>query len=110
MASPTSDASQVKWPPIAISIVALVLGALGQWPYGFFVLLRFVVCATAIYLGFCAKEIRRPFWLVTMWGIALLFNPIVPVHMNRSDWQVLDFLIAILLMLSYRMADIEIQG
>ena len=77
------------WPGIA-SNVLLTVGVFGRWPYGFYVLMRFVVCGSAAYLAVGAHRDKSHFWMWVMGAVALLFNPLVPVHMHRHDWQRLD--------------------
>lgn len=77
------------WPGIA-AIVFLVAAVFGRWPYSFYVLMRFVVCGSAAYLALGAYRDKSQFWMWIMGAMALLFNPLVPVHMSRHDWQRLD--------------------
>ncbi len=83
-----------KWPALA-SIAFLLLAAVGGWRYGFYTLLRLVVCGSAIYLAVQANKLRKSAWVWVMGGTAVLFNPLVPVRVHRSDWQVLDFIGAV---------------
>lgn len=83
----------------AIIPAALLLGAVfGHWPYGFYTLMRFVVCGCAIYLAVNANRGGSGAWPWIMGGIAVLFNPIVPVRMHRSDWQIVDLVAALTLL------------
>jgi len=86
--------------PIGASCALLLLAAFSSWPYGFYQLMRVVVCVSSVYLLFESKRIGKSFWSWTMGGIALLFNPIIPVHMRRSDWQPIDFLTAMVVLVS----------
>jgi uncharacterized protein DUF6804 len=80
--------------PASAFIVILLFATFGRWPYGFYTLLRLVVCVTAIYLAVQAKKLSEPIWMWLMVGTALLFNPIVPVTLTRSDWQPVDLIAA----------------
>jgi hypothetical protein len=77
------------WAGLA-SIVLLMVAVFGRWPYSFYVLMRFVACGSAAYLAVCAHRDKSHFWTWMMAAVALLFNPLVPVHMSRHDWQRLD--------------------
>jgi len=56
--------------------IPFLLGAVpARWPDGCYTLLRLIVCGTAACLAFLAS---------------LLFNPILPVRMRRSDWVPFD--------------------
>ena len=87
-----------KRPHLIPSIIAAVmlLGALAEWPYGYYQLLRFVVCGASVFVAFKAYEWQK-IWAVWMFGfIALLFNPLIPIHLTREIWQPIDFVCAIL--------------
>jgi hypothetical protein len=59
------------------------------WPYGFYVLLRLAVTAVSTYAIF-ALGTSRPSDTITLALIALLFNPLVPVHLPKALWVVID--------------------
>jgi hypothetical protein len=42
------------------------------------------------YLAVEAKRMGSPAWPWVLGGVAVLFNPIVPMRMHRSDWQIVD--------------------
>jgi len=72
----------------------MLLAATGRWPYGYYTLLRFVVCAAAVFVAY-EGYVWRSLWACWLFGfIAALFNPLVPVHLRRSTWQPLDILAA----------------
>ena len=88
----------VNWIPLAVSI-AMLLSAAGDWPYGFYQLLRIVVTATAVYVVFQVVN-RRQVWPWIMGGIAILFNPIFPIHLTREEWQPIDFAVAVIFVIA----------
>lgn len=74
----------------------MLLGALAPWPYGYYQLLRFVVCPVSGYVAFLAYKWQK-LWATWLFGIiAVLFNPIVPVHLSRELWQPVDLVCALL--------------
>jgi hypothetical protein len=79
-------------PGLAIAAVLVLIATL-RLSYGYYVFLRWVVCATCIYgAGAAAQEDHAWAWILT--AVALLFNPIVPVRMRREEWFVFDVLAA----------------
>ncbi|HUU19867.1 MAG TPA: DUF6804 family protein [Sedimentisphaerales bacterium] len=82
---------------IPAAVAALMLfGALGQWPYGYYQLLRIVVCGISVYIAFSAYNWQK-LWVTWLFGfIALLFNPLIPIHLSREIWQPIDVLCGIL--------------
>jgi hypothetical protein len=81
--------------PVVISAIMLFLAIL-PFPYGYYTLLRLVICGTAIYLVWFTKNINRQGWMWAMGFITLLFNPIIPIRLDRGTWGVIDFVAAIL--------------
>lgn len=85
--------------PAAIAALML-LAALGDWPYGYYQLLRFVVCGAAAYVAWLSYHSKYP-WTVWVFGfVAILFNPLAPVHLSRATWGLLDLVCAALFVLA----------
>jgi hypothetical protein len=80
----------------------LLFGALGRHQYDYYVLLRVATCAAGAYSGYLAAEQGKRPWAWTLGVIAVLFNPLVPVHLSRSAWQPIDLVTALLLLFSIR--------
>ena len=83
-----------------ISIIMLLLAIPTFWPYGYYVLLRWVVALTAVFLLWLAYESKRTFWLFLMGMVAVLFNPIIPVHLDKETWVIIDLVVATLFLAS----------
>ena len=80
----------------ALVTATVLLGALAPWPYGYYQLLRFVVCGISVYVAFMAYNWQK-IWATWLFGfIALLFNPLIPVHLSREIWQPIDIICAVL--------------
>lgn len=80
----------------AIIAASMLLGALAPWPYGYYQLLRFVVCGVAVYLVYTAYNWQK-MWAVWLFGfIAVLFNPLIPIHLSRELWPPIDIICALL--------------
>jgi len=74
----------------------MLLGALGAWPYGYFTLLRWVVCAAAVFVAIQAYGWKRATWVWAFGLVAALFNPLAPVHLSREVWRPVDLATAAL--------------
>lgn len=59
------------------------------WPYGFYVLLRLGITAVSIY-GLVALGTSRPVDTIPLVIIALLFSPLIPIHLPKAVWAVID--------------------
>jgi hypothetical protein len=80
----------------AVTSLVLVLGTYGRFPYDFYTLERFLVSGVAIWIAYGAYTIgvftRLP--VVLFGGLAVLFNPLIPVHLTRQDWHPIDLVVA----------------
>lgn len=75
----------------AAVIAALMLFiAMAELPYGYYQILRFVICGISIYVAIEANERKNPTWVWTMVVMAILFNPLIPIRFKKEDWQVVD--------------------
>ena len=77
---------------------AMLVIALAPWPYAYYRLLRlvvFVCCGLIAYKSYRDRGITG--WLVALVATALLFNPIIPIHLNRAIWAILNLAAAGLL-------------
>jgi uncharacterized membrane protein YccC len=85
----------------AVIAVLMLLAALGHWPYGYYQFLRLVVCGTGLYVAWLLAYSSKYPW--TAWffvPIAILFNPLVPVHLSRDTWQLIDPICAVVFLLA----------
>ena len=97
------DREIIKYKNI-VSIVAIVMLLLaipsGVWAYSYYVLLRWVVFGAAIFVLYIAHERGKSFWLLVMGAIALLFNPIFPVYLEKEVWVLIDLIVAGIFLIS----------
>ena len=87
-----------KHPLLIPALIAalMLLGALAPWPYGYYQLLRFVVCVVSIYVAVMAYNWQKV-WVTCLFGfIAVLFNPLISIHLSRELWKPIDLICAIL--------------
>lgn len=62
-------------------------------PIGYFTLLRFVVCAVSLYLAYkIYEENKESLWIWAFGFVAILFNPVIPIHLQSEQWEVIDLL------------------
>ena len=83
-------------PSLWLAPAALLILALLPWPYGFYNLLRLAVCAVSAWLAYeqWKHDNAVSAWVVALGATALLFNPLLPIHLNREIWFVLDIVVA----------------
>jgi CheY-like chemotaxis protein len=75
---------------VAIAIFAL-LAVWSRWPYGTYTILRFALCAMSVYLAIRSYGVGQRAWVWVGGITAALFNPFFPLHLQRSQWRILDF-------------------
>ncbi|WFU62692.1 DUF6804 family protein [Bradyrhizobium brasilense] len=70
----------------------LLILATSHLPYGYYTFLRIVVCGFAGLVAFnsWADDTVSPIWSVVFVGMAVLFNPLVPIYLSRADWFYVD--------------------
>ncbi len=81
--------------PSLVSIVMLVV-AVANLESDYYMLLRVVVCSTAVFVGYYAYRRKRlgAIWLFAV--IAIIFNPLRPLGLEAETWCWLDFIAAIM--------------
>lgn len=82
----------MKTYPILGTAFLCFLALLPGLPYGYFTLLRLAVCCVCIYSAVWQFEEAKAWlgWICIL--MALLFNPIFKIHLNRDIWVVVDVL------------------
>lgn len=79
-----------KWAPQAL-MCGLLLWALNpENPYAYYVLLRWICCPTFAYLAVEAFGSRKREWGWILGVLAAVYNPLVPVHLTREIWAVVN--------------------
>lgn len=75
----------------------MLFGALlSNLPYGYFQILRWTTCITAAFFAYESMSWFKPPVPFIYLIIAILFNPILPIHLSRSIWIVLDVITGII--------------
>jgi len=82
----------------ALSIIcgiALLAGIPSWWPYDYYVLLRWFIAGSGIYIAYRFYKSNLQTWALIFGAIAFLFNPIFPIYLNKSSWVAIDLITAI---------------
>lgn len=93
MTTPPTQTSSKRL-PVAIwigSAIVLVV-AVFPLPYGYYTFTRIITCLTCGIFAFTSLNAKppAPSWGVIFVGIAVLFNPLVPIYLNRQTWFWID--------------------
>jgi len=80
--------------------ILLILAIPSGWPYGFYQFLRLSIFVTAIIVAWGFYKSYLPAWAFIFGSVAFLFNPLLPVYLNKSSWVPIDLISAILFFLA----------
>lgn len=84
-----------RW-AIGISVIMLFLAMPSDlWPYGYYLLLRWVVAGTGVFAAYVSYNLGKTFWAIAFGLVALLFNPIIPIHLAKENWVDIDLFAAV---------------
>ena len=92
--------------PCIVAAAFLIL-ALLDWPYGYYQLLRLVVTGAAVWVAYILYTAKKTGLMITFIIIALLFNPLIPVHLDRQTWKVIDLLCGLFFIITIFLYDTE---
>lgn len=66
-------------------------------PYGYYMLVRFVSMVAFGVMAYLYVRQNKKVWAVTFGALALLFQPFIKIALGRTGWNVVDVIVAILL-------------
>jgi ribosome silencing factor RsfS/YbeB/iojap len=79
----------------AVCAVVLLIAAFSEWPHFMYVLLSVFICGSSAYIASKLYSRHRVPLTWVFGAIAILYNPVLPVKMARSDWAVINVLTAV---------------
>lgn len=82
----------IKW--LSIITGALLILAIPPWNYSYYIFLRWVVLISAVILAYGYGKSKHVGWAYVFGGIAVLFNPLIPFHLTKSVWVIIDLVTA----------------
>lgn len=85
--------------PIAqlVAIAMLAWALVPTNPYGYYVLLRIVICGICILLVVRAYDLRFTGWTWTMGLVAVVYNPVIRIHLDRPTWSAINVVTILIL-------------
>lgn len=85
----------------------MLIIALGDQPYSYYQILRIVICGSSLFLVWYFMQNKLE-WLGWFFIIpAILFNPVLPIYLEKSTWQLLDLFFGISFFVSILMHNKE---
>ena len=80
-----------------LGAVLLLIAAAGKHPYGFYMVLRLAITVGAVYWAWRVYKEGQQVWAWIFVAVALLLNPFLRIHMQRTQWQPIDLCLGIFL-------------
>ena len=78
------------WIPQAIAAVMLLWALNPDNPYGYYILLRVICCAVFGYLAIQAASQEKQGWVWILVVTAVVYNPIIRIHLTREIWSAVN--------------------
>lgn len=85
---------------VRLIAAGMLVLAIADLPYGYYTLLRIIICVLAGFTAYIASELEKKPWLWIFVAIAILFNPIIPIYLDKETWAIIDIIVAGLFMVS----------
>ena len=90
---------------LKVIAVLLLFYATSRNQYNYYIFLRWYVFVSCIYFAYKTRFEDNKFWLITFSVISLLFNPIIPVYLNKGIWSLIDIGSGVLIFISMFYSD-----
>jgi len=85
---------------LRLGAAVLLLWALSPHSIGYYSVLRWVTCGVGCYLTTIAVDQKKLYWIWVFGAIAILFNPLIPIHFDKHSWRILDVITGVVFLAS----------
>ncbi len=75
-----------------VSGVLLLLAIPSWWSYGFYILLRWIICVISVCVAYGFYKSNLTGWSLIFGSIAIIFNPLFPLYLSKSSWVGIDII------------------
>lgn len=86
---------------VSLAVCLLLLWAFDRHPYQYYIHLRYAVCGAGLYGVYLTRASLMRIWQIIFLLMACLYNPIFPVHLERSTWEVVNVVTGITFVLAW---------
>lgn len=90
----------IKWLAIISGMLLILAIPTGFWPYDYYILLRWVIFISSIIIANGFYKSGMPPWVFVFGAVAFLFNPIVPIYLDKASWVGVDLVVAMFFFIS----------
>lgn len=84
----------IKWLSVITASLLLLAIPSGLWPYGYYILLRWIVSISAGILTYKYYEQKVQSLMIVFGIITILFNPITPIYLDKNVWIFVDIVVS----------------
>jgi hypothetical protein len=91
---------QFNW----LKVVAIIMVSAAVLPIPYFVyyqMMNWIVVGAAILTALQASTVRCGFVFWTFMLVAVVFNPLAPLHLRADVWQIADIVAALIFLISF---------
>lgn len=85
---------------IRLIAAGMLIFAIIDLPYGYYIFLRIIICILSCFTAYVALVSDKKPWIWIFGVIAVLFNPIIPIYLDKEIWTVIDIIVAIIFAVS----------
>ena len=78
------------WIPQVVATLMLLWALNPENPYAYYILLRWVCCSLFAFLAVQAIAQEKQGWAWTLGTTAVVYNPILRIHLTREIWSVVN--------------------
>ena len=87
---------------IALILVAfLLLLCLAPMPYGYYTLVRFAAMIVFGVMAYKYYQVKKEGMAITFGALTLLFQPFIKIALGRTMWNIVDVVVAVLLIILF---------
>jgi hypothetical protein len=90
---------------VYFGVGVLLLIAAAPLPYGFYTFIRIIICGFSTVLSYNNFKTthNNSIWPWFFLLLAVLFNPFIPIHMEKNVWMIIDIILgAFFIFLAYK--------
>jgi hypothetical protein len=84
-----------------LGVFAPIFGNIPEWPYAYYQMMNWVVMIAALLVLNDATRSDAKVVMLIFGLVAIVFNPIAPIHLRADIWQLADLASAALFALSF---------
>ena len=86
--------------PQIVAILMLLCALNPKNPYAYYMLLRIVICGNCAFLAYRALNFGNATWAWILGATAVIYNPIIPIHLTRQIWSAVNIATVVVLIIT----------